>query len=368
MARRSDPPAPSPLDQLIERLARDGGPPVLDLRGPLLAAKAGGGAAVPGTGPVWRKTDTHWTDRAAFIAYEQLMRTAAARVKDPAVARALAPAPPEDFDFVVEQVPGQDLAQMLGVAESMRDVTVRLVPLRPRRASIQMTHRPGEPFPLVTSRVDDPSLPRLVMTRDSFMAQSIPLIAEHFSRATYVWNFRFDPELIEREKPAVVIDECVERLVRVYAKEQLSDFVPVEDGDIVLTDAARARPAPAPAGDRAPAPTAAPTDAAAPTAGAARGTGTLEAADATQIAGWAWDPERPDEAVSVRIEVDGRALPPVVADVFRQDLVDARKGNGCHGFLVPAPPGLGDGRPHTVTARVAGGADLFQSPMKAGAK
>jgi hypothetical protein len=207
------------------------------------------------------------------------------------------------------------------------------------------------------------------------MAQSIPLIAEHFSRATYVWNFRFDPDLIEREKPAVVVDECVERLVRVYAKTQLSDFIPGGDADVVLTDAARARPKAAPA--RAPAPADEPADAAAVqkpavAAGAAaeapRGTGTLEAVTSTQIAGWAWDPERPDAPVTVQIEVDGRTLPPVVADVFRQDLVDAQKGNGCHGFLAPAPAALGDGRAHSVSARVAGGAELFQSPMKVGAK
>ena len=70
--------------------------------------------------------------------------------------------------------------------------------------------------------------------------------------------------------------------------------------------------------------------------------------------------------MTVQVEVDGRALPPVVADVFRQDLVDAQKGNGCYGFLAPAPPELGDGRPHTVSARVAGGGELFQSPMRVG--
>jgi hypothetical protein len=39
----------------------------------------------------------------------------------------------------------------------------------------------------------------------------IPLLSEHFSRSLYLWHCPFDPAIIEREHPQVVIEEAVER-------------------------------------------------------------------------------------------------------------------------------------------------------------
>jgi len=47
--------------------------------------------------------------------------------------------------------------------------------------------------------------------RDSMAIPLIPLLSENFSRAVYVSSRTLDRELIEREKPDVVIEELVER-------------------------------------------------------------------------------------------------------------------------------------------------------------
>ena len=39
----------------------------------------------------------------------------------------------------------------------------------------------------------------------------IPFVAEHCRRAVFCWTYRFDTAVIEREHPAVVIQEIVER-------------------------------------------------------------------------------------------------------------------------------------------------------------
>ncbi len=58
---------------------------------------------------------------------------------------------------------------------------------------------------------DRPELPRAVVYRDSMAIPLIPLLAENFSRVVFVSSRGFDPALIEREKPDIVIEEMVER-------------------------------------------------------------------------------------------------------------------------------------------------------------
>jgi hypothetical protein len=82
--------------------------------------------------------------------------------------------------------------------------------------------------------------------------------------------------------------------------------------------------------------------------------GRLEGVNAKSISGWAWDPEKPDEPVEVDIYAGDELLTTITAEEFRQELVDARRGNGQHHFTCPTPAELRDGRSHLVHARVAG--------------
>ena len=56
-----------------------------------------------------------------------------------------------------------------------------------------------------------PSLPHVVMYRDSMAIPLIPLLSENFSRIVYVSAPPLDPALVLREKPDVVIEQRVER-------------------------------------------------------------------------------------------------------------------------------------------------------------
>ena len=81
--------------------------------------------------------------------------------------------------------------------------------------------------------------------------------------------------------------------------------------------------------------------------------GFLEAVNDTQIVGWAWDRNRPDEAVTVNILDGKRLLESVKADGLRRDLVDAKCGTGKYGFLVSMPASMKDGQLHEIHAVVA---------------
>lgn len=65
--------------------------------------------------------------------------------------------------------------------------------------------------------------------------------------------------------------------------------------------------------------------------------GHIDAIESGRVYGWAWDPERPKERVVVDIYFKENLIQSVVADRFRQDLVDVRVGDGSHAFVFDLP-------------------------------
>src|SRR5262245_45938230 len=53
----------------------------------------------------------------------------------------------------------------------------------------------------------------------------------------------------------------------------------------------------------------------------------FEAANAEEIAGWAWDAAQPDSVISIDIYDGDTKIATVKADLFREDLLKAKKGN-----------------------------------------
>jgi hypothetical protein len=79
--------------------------------------------------------------------------------------------------------------------------------------------------------------------------------------------------------------------------------------------------------------------------------GSLDVVDGENIAGWAWDKNQPNSPIDVDIyEDDGvlTLLATVPAAQFRQDLLDAKIGDGRHAFSYPTPVRLKDGKAHTI--------------------
>jgi hypothetical protein len=82
--------------------------------------------------------------------------------------------------------------------------------------------------------------------------------------------------------------------------------------------------------------------------------GSIDGVDDQHIHGWAWDSQRPNAPLNVDIYVDDTKLATVRADQFRSDLRDANVGDGKHGFDLPCPAALKDGKAHAVRVKVAG--------------
>jgi alginate O-acetyltransferase complex protein AlgJ len=157
---------------------------------------------------IYHKSDTHWNDRGALIAYQQIINAVRARVPStpPAWTR-------HDFEAVERTTEGMDLAGMMGLTRVLREVDLALLPNRPRRARViePSGGKPMDEEGRLVTEIDDPSLPRAVIFRDSFASRLVPFLSEHFSRAVYLWQNDFDAGEVLKEHPDVVIQEIVGR-------------------------------------------------------------------------------------------------------------------------------------------------------------
>jgi hypothetical protein len=192
----------SRLDQLLVYMKDHSSVSILDVRNDLRRARQ--------VERIYDVTDSHWNLRGGYVAYERIMQALKQWFPQ---AEAL---PRSEFRDVVVSGPGGDLARMLGIADRLPEERQTLVP----RSGWHFQHT-DEPFSIAarcaypeltfaTERLDA-KLPRAVLFRDSFAAQLIPFLAEHFQRILCIWDKDFDRALVEHEHPGVVIQEIVER-------------------------------------------------------------------------------------------------------------------------------------------------------------
>ncbi|MFN7939120.1 MAG: putative Ig domain-containing protein [Bryobacteraceae bacterium] len=87
---------------------------------------------------------------------------------------------------------------------------------------------------------------------------------------------------------------------------------------------------------------------------------------ANGIVGWAADKNRLNQAMTVELWEGTTLLTTFVANQHRDDVASYLKDNGNHGFIIPIPQSLKDGRAHSLQVRFAGTTvQMFGSPVTA---
>lgn len=167
----------TPLDQFVELAARRGGPPVVDLRPELRAAKA--------AGRTYFVTDTHWSSFGALVGCRAVLRECAL------LCPGLEPPPLEHFAKRTEVMADGDLVRMLGVQGIEERIDV-----------FERTGSPAEP----------PSgSPRVYLIGDSFSSGLRRHLRGCCVLAGSAPHDEFPVEAILEARPQVVIHEFVER-------------------------------------------------------------------------------------------------------------------------------------------------------------
>ncbi len=195
---------PTPLAQVMDRLAADGTVPFIDLRPLLVAARE--------RERLYYLTDSHWNLAGAGVAYTAIMERVQAMLPGrlPTVAPPVRPPYRPGLDLY-----WGDISRAIGIPFRFHE---------PDYLPIDVTLANPAAVGLLARRVDRnrdnstkiwelnrPALPVLVMHCDSMAISLEPMLSENFRRSVYVVTPGVDLAAVDREKPDIVIDETVER-------------------------------------------------------------------------------------------------------------------------------------------------------------
>ncbi|OIQ76721.1 hypothetical protein GALL_415930 [mine drainage metagenome] len=204
------------LDQLLAYLKANSNIQILDLRPALWAEKA--------SVRLYHKTDTHWNERGAFVAYQQIMQRLSQNFPE-MQARTLT-----DFQPVEEIAEGQDIANMMDLRSVMHEKVLRLEPkAKPCARAVNFKLSPDFKWPAYPpgheayARECNKKKIIAVFFQDSFGTALVPYISEHFKRTTFIWDYPSYAVMnatVQQEHPDVVIEERVER----HLKAMMPDF------------------------------------------------------------------------------------------------------------------------------------------------
>lgn len=187
----------SRLDQILTQIKFPANIQVVDPREALLQAKQ--------KEIIYFKTDTHWNINGGCIAYSMLMSSIQNQLSY------LKPFKCEDVQRSKIIVSG-DLSNMLGMIGVLTEENfIGSI----NNSQTQITQKNGRFW--IVSESSLPNRFHIMVYRDSFFTELIPLLSENFSRVDYFWNFQINYDLINRERPDLVVFEFTER----YAQEAL---------------------------------------------------------------------------------------------------------------------------------------------------
>ncbi len=182
------------IDQVMQTL-QSTQLPVLDLREAMQTAAQ--------TNQVYRRTDTHWNQLGALIASREIlarMKQDFPEINVPSLS---------DYDQELQSFSG-DLASFLPKDERFVEEEINLIPLfQPSALYEDGLER------TVVSHIPKSDLPSAIFFCDSFSEELRPFLSEHLSRIDYRRSFSLDLDLIDQEKPDIVIFEIAQRYLTV---------------------------------------------------------------------------------------------------------------------------------------------------------
>ncbi len=168
---------------------------------------------------LFHKTNTHWNDLGAFYGYLSLMEPISKIYKDIPILSL------DDFDITIDTSYQEDLTKML--QQEVLEKRVTLIPKTP------FTYKDIEEkkIPIPKNYKKSPSdyekryttknkKLKVLIFRDSYGSAFLPFISETFGETLFIWAHHFNEQLIEQEKPDIVIHEIVERNLDMLSKSK----------------------------------------------------------------------------------------------------------------------------------------------------
>lgn len=217
------------LEQLVKVLKENTDVTIVDLRQPLIAAKA--------LNQVYYKTDTHWNYYGAFEAYKYLLKEIFPDLSpmcDSAVSYLLEKASKINNDTTGDlihmlkggrrQYPRFYFLENACAKEiDFNNITLATVGIKPRKIPIPE----GAPSRYLFFKGCPHEKKRVIVFRDSFFSAVECFFSEHFELVVYIRK-KYDPkimeDLIEKVRPDIVIEEILERYLNKAPLEEIKFY------------------------------------------------------------------------------------------------------------------------------------------------
>lgn len=193
--------APTRLEELEQHLRGRTDVTIVDLRPALQAEREhdrDGSFA-------YHPLGSHWTERGARAAADAILRALATRFP------AMAPLPRDAFEeFELPKEAGDSFGDQMYIGALLHQ---RVVGVRPRVPVPLEIEREPERNQVSVAATGDPALPRVVFMHDSFGPTFLPFLAARSQRVRAVWEHGFSKEVVDEEKPDVVVQLLTERML-----------------------------------------------------------------------------------------------------------------------------------------------------------
>ena len=202
----------SRIDQLVPYLEQNSKISFLDIRAELSRNKV--------IYPVYQKTDTHWTSFGTFLVYMAIIEKVSARFSNVPVLSM------RDISIEKNTTYGRgDLAGMLCLPGLFEEHVIDVRPrdgFKARDLSESYSHKFSESIEF--REVTGIKAPRLLIFGDSFALELVKFLSESFSRTVFFRTRIIDYDVIDKERPDVVIFEICERYTQELLKLNKINF------------------------------------------------------------------------------------------------------------------------------------------------
>jgi len=185
------------LDQFDALVNRRGFQDYLDLRETMTNAK--------GLGALYYKVDSHWNMLGGWIGQHRILERISSMLSVPDLK------PLTAYKTSYLKKTSGDLTLLMGLDGGFADEDILLQLPEPPTEPSKTPYVSDKSNGFVTELKDD-RLPTVVVFGDSFLdAYLAYFLADHFRRAVFIRSLEWNQDLVEREKPDLVITEIAER-------------------------------------------------------------------------------------------------------------------------------------------------------------
>ena len=167
---------------------------------------------------LYQKSDSHWNHNGGYLAHKNIISHLR---KD--FPHLLAPHEKEAYNIRVEEHPqGGDLAMLLGVKNDLTSTwfnyELKNDP-KPKQSDIHPEYQfYKEEYRNTFGFKKAIDAPKLLTFNDSYISYIYPFLGDYFSESHFFWTYDFREDLIQKEKPDIVLYMLVERQIEVLMK------------------------------------------------------------------------------------------------------------------------------------------------------